>query len=425
MLILLFSSLLSHINNMPGSPTQSTNISGTTTNVNTPYLDDESTTSGSQSDDQDSTSGDHFAAPQTPILSRQHEANIQPTWLSKVDERRIQARVCWDPSQKMNILLDIHWAEQHAFIKLYIRLRLNGTPSAYQYNRRNIYILIPPERIHQLLFTAKPIYIPFGASTTALTFYLNRPPTLIRPQSDLNFIQGAEEAMQSLKNLIQQTHFTIYAFLPARRLSHRWLQQFCEDITQHKFTAIPSLADWNTLYQGSNDKAEAIEGDSLPGHMINQNNPAIPGLPSYGEVEPTAPPLHFTKRKRSRDESSIVGQTVHDTVDQQVLAKDDLDAKLAAHEHRLKEINSACELRMHEMLSTHQRKLEEMLSAHERKIEEMFSARERRLEDIEDGLTSIISASIEEGLAEVHDSVVESITSMPLEATISFPSHPY
>jgi hypothetical protein len=97
--------------------------------------------------------------------------------------------------------------------------------------------------------------------------------------------------MQSLRNLVQQTYFTVFASLPSRMLSSSWLQQFCHDITENKLTTIASLANLKSLYQGHG--AQVVEGDGPPEAVCEQGNAvalAVPELPAYEEANPTFPP---------------------------------------------------------------------------------------------------------------------------------------
>ncbi|PTB60671.1 hypothetical protein M431DRAFT_193068 [Trichoderma harzianum CBS 226.95] len=112
------------------------------------------------------------------------------------------------------------------------------------------YVFVYPERIRRLSFTALPQHSPFGLPAIALTFELSRRPALVLPKTYTSLGQGAEEAGCSLRSLIQQLDFAVYASLPSRSLSSTWLQQFCNDITEQKYTTISSLVNLNILYQG-------------------------------------------------------------------------------------------------------------------------------------------------------------------------------
>lgn len=237
------------------SPANSTGL-GTTTNPNTPQSDDKSTIHSGQT-----------VAGTTPSLSdsySQQDHDIQPTWPYRIDRTKICAHVCWQLDQYMdNILLDIHWSRRHnhALFRLRKRLRLEGVPDASQRGFTSVYIFIYPDRIRRLSFTSQPQCTPFGQSTIALTFELSRLPTLVLPKTYTGFGQGAEEAMQSLRSLTQQSDFTIYTSLPNSKLSPKWLQRFCHDITEQRMGTIASLTNFRGLYNGRG--ADVIEGGRI------------------------------------------------------------------------------------------------------------------------------------------------------------------
>ncbi|RFU73208.1 hypothetical protein TARUN_9039 [Trichoderma arundinaceum] len=416
----------------PSSPATSIEV-GTATNPNTPRSG-EGAVGDLLPDDQNIVSSDQVAINATPPspsdASSQQGHDIQPTWPSKIDRTKIRAHACWHPDQNMSdILLDIHWAGQHsrAFFKLHTGLRLEGAPSASRHGLINVYIFIYPERIRQLSFTAEPQDTPFGPPTVAFTFELNRPPALVLPKAYTSFGQGAEDAMRSLRSLVQQSCFTVYASLPSRRLSTAWLQRFCKDVTEHKFTTIATLANVKSLYQGHG--GQVTEGDGLLEPVISQDDAAARELPAYQETDPSIPPARSTKRKRSCDESSTMKRTVQatDTVaGMQALFGNMLEAKFAAHERKLGDMLSAHENAVQEMLSTHIRKVDAQLAAFRSDVEDKIKSVEERVKnEIMDELTETINERILEEVEGVQEHVMERITSMPVQAHFTFPNHPY
>lgn len=275
-------------------PTAST-IPGTTTTPNTPPLDD------AHSDERNVAPGgqsvDDITSSSADSCSRRGQ-EIQPTRPSKIDQTEIRAHVFWQREQHMdNISLDLHWAGQHnhAFFRLHTSLRLEGAPAASQRGLINAYIFIYPERIRRLSFTALPQHSPFGSATMALTFELSRRPALVLPKTYTSLGQGAEEAVRSLRSLIQQLDFTVYTSLPSRNLSSTWLQQFCNDITEQKFSTIASLANLESLYQGHG--AQVFEGNGLPETVDNQDNAlTAQELPAYQETDFSIPVTRSSKR---------------------------------------------------------------------------------------------------------------------------------
>ncbi|KAL7963217.1 hypothetical protein V8C34DRAFT_267532 [Trichoderma compactum] len=411
----------------PSSSPAASTILGTATNPNTPppgdaRSDEGNTVPGGQAMDDATTS--------SADSSSQRDQDIQPTWPSEIDRVKIRACVSWQREQHMdNILLDLHWAGQHnhAFLRLHTRLRLEGAPGTSRRGLINAYIFIYPERIRRLSFTAQPRYSPFGIATIALNFELSRRPALVLPETYTSLGQGAEETMRSLHDLVQQLGFTVYASLPSRRLSPTWLQQFCNDVTEQRFTTIASLANVNTLYQDQG--AQVIEGDDLLEAVDNQDNsPAAQELPVYQKTNPSIPLTRPAKRKRSCDESSVTDHAAQptDMATMQALFENRLETRLAAHERRLGEMLSAHKHKVKEMLSAHRRKVDAQLAVYRRNVEEQRESMEERLKsDLVDELTDAINKRMREELDGVQEGVMEQITSMPLQAHLTFPNHPY
>jgi hypothetical protein len=424
------------------SPEAST-ASATSTNPNTPrsselhegtsQADQENVDTGCQAVAIDAapSSPSLPSLPSSPESPRTKAHDIQPTWPSKIDRTKIRAEACWLNQTIDNVLLDIHWAGQHdrAFLKLHTTLHLEGAPGASRHGLVNAYIFIYPERIRQLSFTSEPQYSPFGPPTIALTFDLSRPPALILPKTYTSFGPGAEETMQSLRSLIQQTYFTVFASLPSRMLSSSWLQQFCQDITEHKLSTIAALANLKSLYQGHG--AQVVEGDGPLEAVCDQGNAAalaVPELPAYEEANPSFPPSPSTKRKRSYDESSAIGHDSKSTgiAAMQALIGDMLEAKLTAHERRVGAMLSAHEGKVQEMLSAHLCKVNEQLAINNYSIADQLDAVEERVRnDVVNEFTDTINNRILEEMEGVQESVMEQITSMPLQAHLTFPNHPY
>ncbi|KAM0465375.1 hypothetical protein ACHAPV_001421 [Trichoderma viride] len=418
----------------PFSPAAST-ASATSTNPNTPRSS-EPHEGNSQADEENVDTGNHQAvaidaAPSSPSSLESPSPtkhDIQPTWPSKIIRTKIRAEACWLDRTIDNLLLDIHWVGEHsrAFLKLSTTLHLEGAPSASRHGLVNAYIFIYPERIRQLSFTSQPQYSPFGPPTIALTFDLGRPPALILPKTYTSFGPGAEDMMLSLRSLNQQTYFTVFASLPSRVLSSSWLQQFCQDITEHKLTTIASLANLKSLYQGHG--AQVVEGDGPFEAVCDQGNAAAPELPAYEEANPSFPPSGSTKRKRSYDESSAMGHDSKSTgiAAMQALIGDMLEAKLTAHERRVGAMLSAHEDKVQEMLSAHLCKVNEQLAINNYSIADQIDAVEERVRnDVVSEFTDTINNRILEEMEGVQESVMEQITSMPLQAHLTFPNHPY
>lgn len=136
----------------------------------------------------------------------------------------------------------------------------------------------------------------------------------------------------------------------------------------------------------------------------------------------------LAKRKRSYDESSAMGHDSKSTgiAAMQALIGDMLEAKLTAHERRVGAMLSAHEDKVQEMLSAHLCKVNEQLAINNYSIADQIDAVEERVRnDVVSEFTDTINNRILEEMEGVQESVMEQITSMPLQAHLTFPNHPY
>ncbi|KAL7936359.1 hypothetical protein V8C35DRAFT_295307 [Trichoderma chlorosporum] len=385
------------------SPTASTQAA-TTTNPNTPRP------SGSAIGDlqHDITFNAEVASLSPSNLSRRRD-DILPTWPDRIDRTKIRALACWQ-DQSINISMDIHSARQHnsALFKLHTGLRLEGMPNTPRNGLVKAIIFIYPERIHRLSFTAQPQHKPLGASTVGLTFVLNRPPALVLPKTYTGFGPGAERALHSLHNFIQQSSFTIYASFSRKRLPISWWDQLCTNIAEHRVKTITSLTNIQILYQ--HHGGQVVEGDSLLETAIDRDNATAPSLSACQVADPSTDPAHPAKRKMSTDESSIIGQTRQSTDTVIGIA----DAK-AAHKRELEDMFSALKRSIEDMVN-------EKLTAHAHEVTRKVEA---LLAEKDDDLSCRIEEEVSNEMEGVMEHVLEQLTSMPVQTYFTFPTHPY
>lgn len=100
-------------------------------------------------------------------------------------------------------------------------------------------------------------------------------------------------------------------------------------------------------------------------------------------------------------------------------------------------VKTLVEVLLETRLTAHKREVVELLSAHEAKVEELLAAykaeftdkldslEERIRNNVMDGLTEFIDVQVLEKMQEVRDDVMDQITSMPLQANLTFPDHPF
>lgn len=265
--------------------------SATTTNPRTPRPSEFAIGNGNQS----INPGVEVATLSSSDLSSGRRGDILPTWPNRVDKTKIRALACWHPDRNMNISMDIHTAQQHrsALFTLHTSLRLKGVPGTPRNGFTNAFIFIYPERIHQLAFDAEPQRKPFGGSTIALTFKLDKASALVLPKSYTGFGSGAERVIRSLYSFIRQSSFTIYASLPPRRFPRNWWDQLCNNIAERKVATITTLADVQNLYQRQG--GQLIEGDGLFETVFDRNDATTPSPPAYPETDPSASPARPSK----------------------------------------------------------------------------------------------------------------------------------
>lgn len=76
---------------------------------------------------------------------------------------------------------------------------------------------------------------------------------------------------------------------------------------------------------------------------------------------------------------------------------------------------------VHELLATHRSQLSQMLGDFKTELDKKLDAREDRL--VVDRLSGLVAEKVEEEMAGVQERVLDSITSMPLQASLTFPDH--
>lgn len=411
-----------------------------------PQLAEDKPFPGNQIDDFDTSSSSSGA-------SRRRMADIQPTWPRKVDQTKTKALVCWQPDHRLeSMFLDIHWAPRGkaggAFFKLHTGLRFEGAPSSRRDGRVSAYIFIYPERIRQLSFDAQPQEKPFGANTIALSFEMHMPSALVLPKTYSGIGREAEEVDRSLRELARQTYFTVYAALPRRNLPEAWVQQLCAAITGQRLSTIAACANAANFYQGQG--AQLLEGDNIPELGPSRNNGLVQSKPpAYEDTGPSPPPAASSqcsssnfqqafcshayapsargKKRRRRSSSASTREADVKPVDRAALESfldAQIDARLAAHRSAITEMHAAHKAEVVELLSAHKAGIVELITALKTELADQLDDSEIRVrEDVVDGLTELITDKVQEGLGDVEDRVMDKITSMPLQATLTFPEH--
>ncbi|KAM3086317.1 hypothetical protein ACMFMG_000453 [Clarireedia jacksonii] len=339
--------------------------------------------------------------------SRHRAHNIQPTWPSKV-AIKTPALASWQATRLDNIFLHINWAPRgtsgSAFFKLRTPLRFEGGPSTGRDGLSNVFIFIHPERIRQLSFNIKPDEKPFGPNTVTFEFSMNRAPALVLPRTYDSISPEVEEVMKSLRKLATQLTFTIYVSVSRRTLPASWIQQLCTAVTDHKLSPILACANLSTLYLARG--AQLLEGDDLPERFSTP--------PTYDDVGPCPPDAVQSerkgqKRRRSSSESESESGSDHQPMSYAAV-KALLDTRLATHKREVVEI-----------LAAHKDQVLQLLDDLKTELDQKLDTREEQL--VADRLTDLVAQKVQEEMVEVEDHLLDTITSMPLQASLTFPEH--
>ncbi|KAH8743144.1 hypothetical protein F5883DRAFT_49270 [Diaporthe sp. PMI_573] len=206
--------------------------------------------------------------------------------------------------------------------------------------------------------------------------------------------------MNSLRELTTQLSFTVYTSLPRRTLPVSLLRQLCTAVSDHKLSSILACAKLSRLYGGHG--AQLLEGDEL-------SEPA-PNPPAYDDVGPRPSNPIKTKDRKRRRRSSSESAYEHSSIcraDVETLLADRLDAHKRG---------------VDKSIAGHKSWVLQMLKDFKAELDGKHDAWEDRV--IEDRLSDLVAAKVKEKMGEVEDRVMESITSRPLQASLTFTDHP-
>lgn len=268
----------------PGSPALP--LDGSSTNPNTPR-------SPSQSPDKlETASKEPIEANASPKSTTSGEltGDIQPTWPKSIDVTKVSAVAAWgDDDLLSNLFLDLHWHpnSHKAFFKLRATVALlNG--SNRRDGRTSIYVYIHPDRIRQLSVDADPTDKKLGAQTLLLSFEMDRSPAFVCPKAPCEpRNKTARDVMDAFRGLAGQTHFSVYADIPRKRLSLKRIRELCAAATDNGLDSLAVHASTASLYQGRG--GQVFEGDTLDG-PTDEPPPAIDEPPPQYTDPPAAAP---------------------------------------------------------------------------------------------------------------------------------------
>ncbi|KAG6355263.1 hypothetical protein INS49_004345 [Diaporthe citri] len=422
------------------SPSPRSVSSGTTTNPNTPrpnpepdieYDEHEAHTPRPTGPDQspirhakveNTPAGTHASpssspSPKSTSSGAPSLGHIEPTWPKKIDLAKIAALASWDRDQSLpGLLFDIHWvpSSNKAFFELRASVQLKHAPGLRRDGRTNIFIHIYPERIHQLSFEADPADKMLGHDTIALVFTLSRPPALVLPPTQCEPKNKASgNILTSLFHLAKQTSWTVYAAVPPRSLSAARIQKLCAAVSEPSAGSIAAFTSAATLYQGQGGKI--IEGDTLASSTAGSSDPAGHEVhddpPKYEESgsAPVYPGLDKGKKRLRRSSSPST-----------------------IHEQKLQE-PAGIEALLNSRLSALEQRFDDALAAHKKEMVELVGQAEARIMDTlrkeigeqSSELEDSLDKRVKDEMAELEETVMRNISEAPLQATLTFPQHPW
>ncbi|KAI1127799.1 hypothetical protein F5Y10DRAFT_188932 [Nemania abortiva] len=258
-----------------------------------------STVSGSDSDEDpvDITPSPFASSSDFNIDIESHPAYI--TWRTSAGEEKRLSPL------KLDLRYDV--MTRKAFFRLRAGVAFKSHPKS---RTTGVFLFVHPERIRALRLD----YLPqtadaeeLGPQTVCLHFNMSRLPALVVPKGSLtprNLVSGG--LMDSLRDVVQQTAFSVYTNISAGILPRRRLLEFCGAVSRNEISSMVMQSDASRLYDGTG--ANVIEGDSLSppdstaatvGHE-SATEPPVGSPPSYGNVPPGPPPAMPGPHKRQR-----------------------------------------------------------------------------------------------------------------------------
>lgn len=432
----------------PAEPTSSppprSVSSGTTTNPNTPRPNPEADTEDESEPAQDlgqaspnrsptrpptpdaniattptkpHTSPSPSPSPKSSTSGAPSLGHIEPTWPKKIDLTKISALASWGKGQSLpGLLFDLHWvpSSNKAFFELRASVQLKHAPGRRRDGRTNVYLHIYPERIDQLSFEPEPADKMLGHDTIALAFTMSRPPALVVPPTEFEPRNKASgNIITLLFELGKQTSWTVYAAVPPRSLSAARIRKLCEAVSEPLASSIAALSSAATLYQGQGGKI--VEGDSLASSTGGDSGPTgheVQDDPPKYEESGSAPVYPFPDKGKKRLRR---GSTPETSREQKPPASTDFESVLNS---RL----SALEQRFGDALAAHKKEMVELVGQAESRIVDTLR---REMGEQSAEFEETLDRRVKEEVAELEETVMRNISEAPLQATLTFPQHPW
>ena len=301
-----------------------------------------------------------------------------------------------------------------AFFELRASVQLKHAPGRRRDGRTNIFIHIYPERIHQLAFEAEPADKMLGQDTIAMAFTMSRPPALVLPPTQCEPKNKASgNILASLFQLARQTSWTVYAVVPPRSLSAARIRKLCTAVSEPLAGSIAAFASAATLYQGQGGKI--IEGDSLTPSIVGDSDSTgheVQDDPPRYEESGSAPVYPGLDKGKKRLRRSSSPEACHE---QKPLHPSGIEALL---DSRL----SVLEQRFDDALEAHKKEMVELVGQAESRIMDTLR---REIGEQSAEFEDSLDKRVKEEMAELEETVMRNISEAPLQATLTFPAHPW
>lgn len=418
--------------------TPSRHSSGSSTNPNSPR----SATPDPSAND--TVQSQTKASPQSTSSSSDNRADIEPSWPQSIDVTKSAAVAAWGHNHHLsNLFFDLHWhiKSNKAFFKLRATVALASQhKKGRRDGRTSVYLFIHPERIRQLslddVLPKHGVEKLLGAETMTLRFELSRPPAMVLPKKESECDpknKPSAEVLDALRDLACQTHFTVYARIPRRRVSLARMQELCAAASEAgRLASLEAHASMTRLYQGKGGCL--IEGDTLPGYQ------------AIDELGDDPPPVY--------DQSSSIKRSLEEPPPALFSDCKSLFAAVHTRRHMLtlrtdkgkkrqRVSTSPCpdaatakapnvQALLEAGLAALKKHVDEQLAAHKKEVSAQLEQAEARILDTlrmeinqqYDAIHNSVEERVQKEMEELEENVMRRISEMPLQARLTFPDHP-
>lgn len=412
---------------LPGSPAHQS--SGSSTNPNTPRsaTPDEPRPANDEPTEAESS-------PKSSSSGERRRYDIEPTWPKEFDITKTPAIASWEDHRLPNLLLDIHWHQRSG--KAFFTLRttvLSLKGPGRRGGKTSIYLFIYPERIRKMSIDPNPTQKTFGFETLEMHFDMNRAPALVLPKTPCEpKTRAAKDVMAVFVKLATQTSFVIHAGIPRKKLSIARMRELCTAASSSGLISLDAHANTTRLYQGQGGRI--VEGESIEGDATGPAADDEPPPPQYSEPSSAGPPAAYFSDGEflycRRVSCRVVLTSAHQAA---VKGKKRRRTSSSSPEPTEPTSHKALQALLDASLSSLKQHFDDRLDAHKREVAELLGRTEARILDtlrsemdqLSGETLEVLEDRIHQGMAEVEENVMRNISEAPLQATLTFPQHPW